>query len=444
MNFLGLGKKKEAKCADIRRAHPTFMLPAEPPSWGPEWEEQTYREHIKAWNQQIVGDGNAYPYVVYVNIIFKTSVYFAIFHYFLCDHTVGLFSEQNFKRFLLYNIVGDALGTNATGGPLGFRMKFFYVAWWNFITPGTLTCPLLPGIPAIRSRLLCLGYVGYIGLLIRALRADFIDNSVLLPPVALLAVLTPFDFVIFQASRGEHYVYMLVCCLFPWPIAMRGCMFVQCFLWFWAGVAKVGPWMKYVNAFMMPNSKILTLTNFLGILRFRDLYKDLPNDMNPSNLLKMLANIGVLVELCVGPLCLFLPQIGVPVALCFHMYILSMTPFASVQEWNCACIYYTLTLFWKGATYPGGITVAPLAGQKVPSDAVDIEDFLKSKSPLVFFLLFVSIIVPFIGQLYPKKVPFLTAYRPYAGNWRFTWHIVDAKAKHKLDKLKTLEGWGTF
>ena len=28
----------------------------------------------------------------------------------------------------------------------------------------------------------------------------------------------------------------------------------------------------------------------------------------------------------------------------------------------------------------------------------------------------------------------------YAGNWRFTWHIVDNKAKEKLRKLKTLEG----
>jgi hypothetical protein len=43
-------------------------------------------------------------------------------------------------------------------------------------------------------------------------------------------------------------------------------------------------------------------------------------------------------------------------------------------------------------------------------------------------------------QLYPKEVPFLVAFRPYAGNWRFTWHIVDNKARDKLRKLKTLEG----
>ena len=33
------------------------------------------------------------------------------------------------KRFILYNILGDVLGLNSTGGPLGFRMKFFFVTW---------------------------------------------------------------------------------------------------------------------------------------------------------------------------------------------------------------------------------------------------------------------------------------------------------------------------
>merc|ERR1740130_1996078 len=59
---------------------------------------------------------------------------------------------------------------------------------------------------------------------------------------------------------------------------------------------------------------------------------------------------------------------------------------------------------------------------------------------LVAFLALVLVLVPLVGQLYPKVVPFLTAFRPYAGNWRFTWHIVDNKAKHKLRKLKVLEG----
>jgi hypothetical protein len=59
---------------------------------------------------------------------------------------------------------------------------------------------------------------------------------------------------------------------------------------------------------------------------------------------------------------------------------------------------------------------------------------------LLGFLAFVLLAVPVYGQIYPKEVPFLVAFRPYAGNWRFTWHIVANKAKDKLRKLKTLEG----
>ena len=33
-----------------RRDYPTFMLPAEPPTWGAERKNKSYRERIKDWN----------------------------------------------------------------------------------------------------------------------------------------------------------------------------------------------------------------------------------------------------------------------------------------------------------------------------------------------------------------------------------------------------------
>jgi hypothetical protein len=63
---------------------------------------------------------------------------------------------------------------------------------------------------------------------------------------------------------------------------------------------------------------------------------------------------------------------------------------------------------------------------------------------LVAFLALVLVLVPLVGQLYPKVVPFLTAFRPYAGNWRFTWHIVDNKHRHKLRKLKVCGGSSVY
>ena len=51
-------------------------------------------------------------------------------------------------------------------------------------------------------------------------------------------------------------------------------------------------------------------------------------------------------------MCLFAPAIGVPIATVFHLYILSMTPFASVMEWNCNCLYLVHALFNSASTSP--------------------------------------------------------------------------------------------
>ena len=230
----------------------------------------------------------------------------------------------------MYNILGDVLGTNSTSGPLGFRMKFFFVTWYNLLRPGALTCPLVPGVRAVRQPWQCVGYVIFLGLLVRALRAPQIGFGELAPCAGVLAILTPFDFVTFQACRGEHYGYMLVCCvLAPWQHALTGCQLVQLALWFFAGTAKVGPWFVYVMCFMMPNSIVLRFTNAVGLLRYRHLFVNLPTDVNPKALVRALAKFGCYTELVLSLLCATLPVVGVPTTISFHIYILSMMPFAS-------------------------------------------------------------------------------------------------------------------
>ena len=309
-------------------------------------------------------------------------------------------------------------------------MKYFFVTWYNLVMPGSITCPLIPGVPAKRHPLQSLGYIAYLYFLVSALRTEgTLGFEQLAPIVGTLAVLTPFDLVTFQASRGEHSGYMLVACLFPWGAsAVHGARLCQSLLWFWAGMAKCGPWMKFVNAFMMPNSKLLPLLDYMGVPVHDLLYKDRPRNVNPSLFLSRLAHVAVLGEMALGPLCLFAPRFGVPLAWAFHLYILSMTPFASVMEWNVMCLYLVHALF----SQPGyaGYTAAALASTITTTMA----------TPLAVFLAVVLLAVPFYGQLYPKEVPFLTAFRPYAGNWRFTWHIVANSAKEKLRNLKALEG----
>ena len=422
----------EVPCAQRRRAHPTFMMTAEPPTWGAERDRQTYRERIAAWCAQSVGDGNALPYGIYVFLVLKMAAHLGVFWHFVRDASVGLYDEQNFLRFLVYNILGDALGLNAASGPLAMRLKYGFVTWYNMLRPGTLTCPLVPGVKCVRRGWQCAAYAAYLGALVAALRSERLGPAQLGPCAALLALLSAFDLVTFFASRGEHFGYMLVCCLLPHRrAAVLGCQLVQIALWTWAGVAKCGPWMKYVNAFMMPNSLVLRATNALGVLPYKALFVDHPSDLRPSSLLRHLATLGILLEVSIGTLCALAPELGVPLATLFHMYILSMTPFASVNEWNVFCIYAAHYLFAANAFAPAA-ALAELAAAPPIHAAL-----------LAAFLALVLLALPCYGQLRPKRVPFLAAYRPYAGNWRMVWHVVRSSARHKLDRLPTLEGMST-
>eukprot|EP00548_Thalassiothrix_antarctica_P009241 CAMPEP_0194152826 /NCGR_PEP_ID=MMETSP0152-20130528/54142_1 /TAXON_ID=1049557 /ORGANISM="Thalassiothrix antarctica, Strain L6-D1" /LENGTH=568 /DNA_ID=CAMNT_0038857669 /DNA_START=68 /DNA_END=1774 /DNA_ORIENTATION=- len=401
-----------------------------------------YRERIRVWSDDVVGELNALPYSVYFVYVVKIWFYLWLFEIKLRNKDVSWFAEDNLKRFILYNILGDVLGLNSTGGPLGMRFKWYCGTWYNLLVPGSITCPLLPSgiVSAKRHILQSVGYVVYLYFLVMALRAPLVTCDVVLPVILILAVLTPFDFVTFQASRGEHSGYMLVCCLFPWSkgMALAGMRLCQAALWFWAGVAKVGPWMKYVNGFMMPNSKIFVFLALLGVpvsnILFKDLSTGKQRDVNPSNFLTGLASFGCVMEIILGPLNLFFPKYGVPLAFMFHSYIISMMPFASVMEWNVFCLYLTLALFSSGYSEDG------FTGYKVGTINFFGGGSMMHAITLSCFLFLVLFLIPLYGQIYPKKVPFLTAFRPYAGNWRFAWHIVSNKAKNKLRKLRCLEG----
>lgn len=58
---------------------------------------------------------------------------------------------------------------------------------------------------------------------------------------------------------------------------------------------------------------------------------------------------------------------------------------------------------------------------------------------LVGFLFSACFALPVYGQLRPEKVPFLMAYRPYAGNWRFMWVVIAKSAVPRLKRLRTFD-----
>ena len=150
------------------------------------------------------------------------------------------------------------------------------------------------------------------------------------------------------------------------------------------------------------------------------LCKDHPRDLNPSTLCTVLAYSGVALEISCGSLCAYGPtrMLGVGMAATLHLYIMSMLPFASVMEWNVFCMWVIKIFFYEQA-------------MTVPHDL---------HPALVAFLVVALVLVPAVGQLCPKKVPFLFAFRPYAGNWRMAWVVVKSgAAAAKLNKLKTFD-----
>jgi len=140
------------------------------------------RQRVLGWAS---GQTNAhvpacvFPQAVVVFYLAKSIVYVALYWYIIRDASQDIFAELNVKRFILYNIVGDAIGLNATFGPLGFRSlrRAAFVPLFNFLTPGTITGPLLPGIRAVRSRWLVVAYACYIASLARVLCTPIIGAA---------------------------------------------------------------------------------------------------------------------------------------------------------------------------------------------------------------------------------------------------------------------------
>ena len=408
-----------------RRRNAGFLEPVDPPTTGAVFRAQSFRERVTGWAYGGGGLNDTLPfaptphaiYALYVPI--KMALFVLMFRFAVMDATEGVFSEKNAKRFILYSILGDVLGINSTNGPLGFRVSRPFGTWWNFITPGTLTSPLVPGVSGVRKPYHVLAYLIYILLLTRALFTPHaIGHLEVLPIVACLAAITPFDCLIAHASRGEHYGYMLFCLAFPGKQWIFGCQCCQLALWLGAGISKLGPWFKYVPAQMTPNEPLARLSPAL----VRRLYRDFPKDVNPSALCIAIARGGVAVEIALSLLCASVPPMrtwGVRLACAFHAFIMLQLPFASVQEWNIFCVWSALYFFGEhGAVFDAPPALHPM---------------------LTTFLITALLLIPIIGQLAPRRVPFLFAFRPYAGNWRFSWHIVTRAAQPKLRRLKTIE-----
>ena len=106
--------------------------------------------------------------------------------------------------------------------------------------------------------------------------------------------------------------------------------------------------------------------------------------------------------------------------LMLHTYITSNVPMGVPIEWNVIVVYSGFALFWA---HPD----------------VHLADL--GSVPLALFLVVMLIVVPLVGNLFPRYVSFLLSMRYYAGNWPFGIWLFRGDSYRKLERLTKTSPW---
>jgi len=66
---------------------------------------------------------------------------------------------------------------------------------------------------------------------------------------------------------------------------------------------------------------------------------------------------------------------------------------------------------------------------------------LDMTTPVAVVVAVMCVVVPFAGNVFPDKVPFLLAMRYYAGNWAYSVWLFRGKSYEKLSRVKKTAPW---
>jgi len=388
---------------------------------------ETYRalpwaEKLQAACQAWALDGYGAPLTLYGLYVLKVLVYVGIWAS-VCTLTLpgpwqdALMSAEGFKKAVLWSMLFESLGLGCGSGPLTGRYIPPVAAPLHFLRPGTLRLPPWPGLPILgggRRTLLHAGlYLGFLGVTLRALAAPAVSPELVLPAVVLLGLVGLTDKTIFLAARSEHYGALMVCFLFSddW---LAGAVAVQLALWLWAGVSKLNRHFPAVVCVMVSNSP------WLRWQRLRQaMYRSYPDDLRPSTLARSMAGMGAAMEFAVPVLLLMgdggaITAAGLVLMVLLHTFITANFPMAVPIEWNVMVVYSGFFLF---GLHPdvGPLDVgAPLLGA---------------------FLGLSLVLVPLVGNLWPRWVSFLMSMRYYAGNWAWSIWLFRGDAAARLSRI---------
>jgi hypothetical protein len=397
--------------------------PKLPPYDVAEWQKKPFPERVKLVCQAWAMQGYGTPAPVYAVYVLKIALYVGLWFLF-CSLSSGLggpasvaswwFQPEALKKAVLWSMAFEGLGLGCGSGPLTGRYFPPIGGVLYFVRPGTTKMPLVPGLPIVGGRrrtFLDVGlYLLHYAFLFRALAAPEVTPELVLPTVILLPILGLTDKTLFLVARGEHYYTAAVCMLFP-AAFLAGAKIVWLSIWFWAATSKLNRHFPAVICVMISNSPIL------GALR-RRVYRGYPDDLRPSGLAHAMAHMGTIIEYGFPVLLAWsaggLPTtIGLVVMLGFHAFITSNVPMAVPIEWNVIMVYGAFVLFGHHA---------------------EVRAYELGSPALMAYLIAALLVIPIVGNLFPRLVSFLLSMRYYAGNWAYSVWLFKGDSAQKLDR----------
>jgi hypothetical protein len=153
-------------------------------------------------------------------------------------------------------------------------------------------------------------------------------------------------------------------------------------------------------------------------------YKGFPDDLRPSRFADI-AHGGIALEFGI-PIVMLLfahggtvTSIGLGMMVFLHVFISSQVPAGVPLEWNVMMVYGGFFLFSKHAGVP-------------------VTDMTTASGLL---LLVMSLAIPLLGNIFPRRISFLMSMRYYAGNWPFSVWLFKGESYRKLDRVKKAAGW---
>ncbi len=394
-----------------------------------DWEQKPFFERLKMVCASWAIQGYGTPTLLYFVYLLKIGFYVWMWGFF-CGFSPGMGDwstigswwhlQTAFQKAVLWSVLFEVLGLGCGSGPLTGRYFPPFGGALYFLRPGTTKLPLFPNLPLLggvrRNILDVLVYAALIGFLTRALIAPAITMELVWPIVGLVLLAGLLDKTIFLAARSDHYLAAIICYLFAGQ-EIAGSKLVWVAIWWGAATSKLNRHFPSVVAVMISNSPV---TRIFPPMR-KLMYRNYPEDLRPSRLTTMMAHMGTVTEYSFPLVLLLSPggqvtQIALITMLLFHIFISSHVPMGVPLEWNVVMVYGAFVLFGANA----GVSVLSL-----------------SSPLLIAALAILLLVIPLIGNFFPRFISFLCSMRYYAGNWGVSVWLFKGDASRKLDENLT-------